>query len=168
MCTYFCDYMNYHFNWLFLWFCSLWKKTNPNQNNCWVLLESVDFLHSSWHGILIWFVLKTVLIILRFFLMLSRAYTEPRHFLPLIPLHHWVGWESTRKWEGTQLGQLTPTYQRDNSILYGLMLSILTWRRKKESGGCLGWWHFVPSSNGYIRWSSTFLEMAEHLPDNGK
>ena len=48
-----------------------------------------------------------------FSLWLSSAYTESRPFLPLTPPHQRVGSGSTRSWERTQLGQLTPTDQRD-------------------------------------------------------
>jgi len=44
-----------------------------------------------------------------FLLLLSSAYTEPRPFLLLTLAHQQVGWGCTRNYEGTQLGQLTPT-----------------------------------------------------------
>ena len=62
-------------------------------------------------GLCVGFMLKSVLIMKR--AMLSSAYTEPRPLLLLIPPHQPVGWGCTRSWEGTQLGQLTPTDQRD-------------------------------------------------------
>jgi len=48
-----------------------------------------------------------------FELLLSSAYTESRLFLLLTSPHQRVGWGCTRNWEATQLGQLTPTDQRD-------------------------------------------------------
>ena len=48
-----------------------------------------------------------------FQLSLSSACTEPRPSLPRTPPHQRAGWGCTRSWEGTQLGQLTPTDQRD-------------------------------------------------------
>jgi len=46
-------------------------------------------------------------------LLWSRAYTESIPFLLLALPHQWAGWACTRGWEGTQMGQLTPTDQRD-------------------------------------------------------
>ena len=48
-----------------------------------------------------------------FSLLLSSAYTEARPFLLLTPPHQRLGWGYTRSWEATQLGQRTPTDQRD-------------------------------------------------------
>jgi len=49
-----------------------------------------------------------------FLLFLSSSYTVSRLFLLLTPPHQQVGWECRRSWEGTRLGQLTPSDQRDS------------------------------------------------------
>jgi len=48
-----------------------------------------------------------------FLSLLSSAYTESRPFLLLAPLHQRADQRCTGSWEGTQLGQLTPSDQRD-------------------------------------------------------
>ena len=70
-----------------------------------------------------------------FQLLLSSAYTASRPFLLLTPPHQGVGWGCTRSWEGTQLGQLTPTDQRDIPYhMYDVMLSNKSWGKKEERG----------------------------------
>ena len=57
------------------------------------------------------FVLKTVLIIQACFCYCSAVLTQSQGLFCFS--HQRVGWGCTRSWEGTQLGQLTPTDQRD-------------------------------------------------------
>lgn len=64
-------------------------------------LEFIFFIGVSME-LCFWFVTKTVLI--------KSAYTEPRSFLLLTS--QWGVWVCTRSWEGSQLGQLTPSDQR--------------------------------------------------------
>jgi len=82
-----------------------------------------------------------------FSFLLSSTYTDSRSFLLLIPPHQRVGWGCTRIWEGTQLGQLTPTDQRDIPY-HDVMLSIQSWGKKKKAGDT-GMTVFVFSSNNY-------------------
>ena len=66
-------------------------------------------------------------------LLLSSACTASRPFF-LTPPHQRVGWGCTRSWEGTQLGQLTPTDQKD--VPYHMMShsAIKTGGRTKKGG----------------------------------
>ena len=76
--------------------------------------DRVNFFHNSWYGALFWICAgNSVDNTGRFSLLLSSAHTESRPFLLLTPPHQRVGWGCTRSWEGTWLGQLTPTVQRD-------------------------------------------------------
>jgi len=77
------------------------------------------------------------------------------------------GWGCTTSWEGTWPGQLTPADQRD--IPYHMMLcSVIKTVGKKEEGAKFRVTVFVFPSNCYKQRSPAFLEMAEHLPVNGK
>ena len=69
-----------------------------------------------------------------FLLLLSSAYTESRSFLLLTPPHQQIGWGCTRSWEGTQLGQLTPTDPRD---IPDHMMSCLAYKAggRRRKGG---------------------------------
>ena len=130
-------------------------------------IELIFFIVPSM-GLCFGFVPKTVLIdnTGMFLLLLSSAYTESRLFLLLTPPHKWVGWGCTRSWEGTQLGQLTPTDQR--AIPYH-MTSCSAYKAGEEEGrGTFGVMVFVFPSHCYTWWSPAFLEMAEHLPAHGK
>ena len=74
--------------------------------------DTVNFLHSSWYGAVCWICAENSVDNPGMFsFLLSSAYTEPRPLLPLTPPAS--SWGCTRSWEGTQLGQLTPTDQRD-------------------------------------------------------
>ena len=101
-----------------------------------------------------------------FALLLSSAYTESRPFLLLTPPHQQEGWGCTRTWEGTQLGQLTPTDQRD---IPHHMASCSAYKAggRRRKGGTFGVMAFVFPIHRYTWWSPAFLEMAEHLPANG-
>jgi len=102
-----------------------------------------------------------------FLLLLSSAYTESRPFLLLAPPCKWVGWGCTKGWERTQQGQLTSAGQRD--IPYHVMaLSAHKAGGRRRKVKTFGATVFVFPSNHYVRWGHAFLEMAEHLPDNGK
>lgn len=71
------------------------------------------FLHSSLYGTVFWICDDNVLIMGMFSLLLSGAYTKPRHFLPLThPSSKWAG-ESKRSWEGTQPAHLIQNDQSD-------------------------------------------------------
>ena len=75
--------------------------------------DRVNFLHSSWYGAMFWICAENSVDNSGMFsLLLSSAYTASRPFLLLTPPHQRVGWGCTRSWEGTQLGQLTPTDKR--------------------------------------------------------
>ena len=102
-----------------------------------------------------------------FLLLLSSAYTESRPFLLLTPPHQRAGWGCTRSWEGTQLGQLTPTAQRD---IPDHMTSCSAYKAggRRGKAGTIGAMAFVFPSHRYAWWSPAFLEVAEHLPANGK
>ena len=74
----------------------------------------VNFLHSSYCGAMFWICAENSIDNTEMFLLLlSSAYIESRPFLLLTPPHQWAGWRCTRRWEGTQPGQLTPADQRD-------------------------------------------------------
>ena len=93
--------------------------------------DRVNFLHSSWYGATFWICAgNSVGNTAMFQLLLSSAYTESRPFLLLTPPHQRVGWGCT-SWEGTQLGQLTPTDQRD--IPYHMM-SCSAYKAGEEEG----------------------------------
>ena len=120
-------------------------------------------------GLRFGFVLKTVLVdnTGMFLLLLSSAYTQSRSCLLLTPPHQWVGWGCTRSWEGTQPGQLTPTDQRD--IPYHMTsCSAYKARGRRRKWGMFGVMVFVFTGNHYTWWSPAFLEVAEHLPADGK
>lgn len=73
-------------------------------------LASVNFLHSSLYGAMFLICVeksvdKTILL----WVLLSSAYTESRPFLFLLQPCQRGGWGFTRRWEGKQLGHLTPT-----------------------------------------------------------
>ena len=102
-----------------------------------------------------------------FLLLLSSAYTQSRPFLLLTPLHQQGGWRCTRSREGTQPGQLTPSDQRDIPY-YMASCSAYKAGGRRRTGRLFGLMEFVFSSNYYAWWSPAFLEMAEHLPADGK
>ena len=81
-----------------------------------------------------------------FSLLLSSAYTESRRLLLLTPPHQRVGWEGTRSWERTQLGQLTATDQRD---IPHHMTSCLAYKARGRKVGTFGVMAFVFPSNHY-------------------
>jgi len=102
-----------------------------------------------------------------FSLLLSCAYTASRPFLLLTPPHQQVSSGCTRSWEGTQLGQLTPT--DENNIPYHTMsCSACKAGERGRKWGTFGVMAFLFSSSHYAWWSPAFLEMAEPLPANGK
>ena len=68
------------------------------------------------------------------------------HFLFVTLSHQQVSWGCTRNWEGTHLGQLTPTEQRD--FTYRIMsCSALKAGGKKEEGGTFRVMAFVVPIN---------------------
>jgi len=83
-----------------------------------------------------------------FWLLLSSAYIEPRPFLLLTPPHQ-GDWGCTRSWEGTQLGQLTPTDQRD--VLYRMTsCSAMKAVERRRRGEMFRVMVFVFPSNHYM------------------
>ena len=67
-------------------------------------------------------------------------YTASQPFLLLTPSHQWVGWGCTRIWEGTRLGQLTPTDQRDLPCdTVSCSAYKAGGRRRKGGRTCLKW-----------------------------
>ena len=81
-------------------------------------------------------------------LLLSSTYTESRPFLLLTPPCQSVGWGFTRSWEGTQLGQVTPTDQRDISS-GRTSCSVCTAEGRRRNGGMFRVVVFVFPRNGY-------------------
>ena len=75
-------------------------------------IELIFFIVAS-VGLRFGFVLETALVIQACFHYCRAVLRESGPFLLLTPPHQQVGWGCTRSWEGTQLGQLTPTAQRD-------------------------------------------------------
>ena len=94
-----------------------------------------------------------------FSLLLSSAYTEPRPLLFLTPAHQPGGWGCTRSWEGAQMGQVTPTGQRDTPYHVASCSAYKAGRRTCK-GGAFRIMAFVFPSNCYVWWSSAFLAMA--------
>lgn len=64
-------------------------------------------------GLCFGFVMKTVLITQRCFLLLSSVSMDSRSFLLLTPPQQRGDWGCTRSWEETEPWQLTPTAHRD-------------------------------------------------------
>lgn len=91
----------------------------------------------------------------------DSAHTGSRTFL----LHQQVVWGYTRSWERTQLGQLTPTGQ--SNISYHMTMCSAYKAGEEGRGACLEWCYFVFPINHIIGWTAV-LEMAKHLPANGK
>jgi len=98
-------------------------------------------------------------------LQLRSAYTESRPFLLLTPPASRLGMH--RSWEGTQLGQLTPTDQKDIPYHMTSCSSCKAGRRRRKEG-TFGVMMFVFPSNCYAWWGPAFLGVAECLPANGK
>lgn len=63
-------------------------------------------------------------------------------FLPLTLPHQWAGWCYTGDWEGTELGQFTPTGPRDIPY-HGAAWSAIKGEGKRRKTGCLAWWHLL-------------------------
>lgn len=75
---------------------------------------SVNFLHSSWYGAVLFIRAEnTVDNSGVFSLLLSSTHTQSRSFLFFTLPQKEGGWGSARTWQGTQLGQLTLIDQRD-------------------------------------------------------
>ena len=129
--------------------------------------DRVNFLRSSWYGAMFWICAEdSVGNTGMFSLLLSSAYTEPRPFLLLPPPHQRGGWGGIRSWEGTQLGQLTPTDQRDIPDHKMSCSAYKAGGRRRKRG--------VVQSDGIClpkrllgMMEPCFPEMAEHLPDMG-
>ena len=117
----------------------------------WAGIELIFFTVAGM-GLCFGFVLKTVLITQGCFLYCS--YTEPRPFLLLPPPQQRAGWGGTRSWEGTQLGQLTPTDHRD---IPDHMVSCAACKAggRRRKGGCSEWWRL--SSQVAIRRDGALL-----------
>ena len=142
-----------------------WKRKKVVLVLAWI--ELIFFIVASMR-LCFGFVLETVLIIQGCFRYCWAVLTQSRPFLLLTPPHQRVGWGCTRSWEGTQLGRLTPTDQRD--IPYHMMScsAYKAGRRRRKGGDTFGVMAFVLPSNCQAWWSPAFLEMAEHLPADGK
>ena len=105
-----------------------------------------------------------------FSLLLSSAYTESRPFLLLTAPHQQGGWGCTKSWEDTQLGQLTPTDQRDTAYH---MMSCSAYKAGRRQGGRSEWWRLSSQvtimRDGALlswRWLNTCLLMgsSEWIP----
>ena len=72
-----------------------------------------------------------------------------------------------KKLGGRTAGTADPNRPKGYHIPYNIMLSNKSWG-KKEEGGMLGVMVFVFPSNHYEWGSPAVLEMAEHLPADGK
>lgn len=111
------------------------------------------------------FVTKGVLIIHQCFSYCWTVLKYHQDLLSLTLLQQQVDWGCTNSWEGTQRRQLIQTYQRDIPYHMPSRLAI------KNTGKKGGWFRvtvFVFPRNHYMWWSPAFLEMAKHLPANGK
>ena len=79
-----------------------------------LVLAAIIFFIVASMGLCFGFVLETVLITQGCFSCCWAVPTQSQGlFCFSTPPHQRVGWGCTRSWEGTQLGQLTPTDQRD-------------------------------------------------------
>lgn len=94
--------------------------------------------------------------------------TAARAFLHFFS-HRWVRGLGlhTRNWEGTQMGQQTPTNQKD------IPAHTATWSADRAGGRRSKWEMFrvvlfVLPTFCYMLWSPNSLEMTEHLPENEK
>ena len=101
-----------------------------------------------------------------FSLLLSSAFTESRPFLPLTtsPASR-LG--AHKKLGGDTAGTADPNWPKGYSIPYDVAQHIKL-GEEEGRGGCSEWWHFVFPGNRYVWRSPAFLEMAEHLPADGK
>ena len=70
-----------------------------------------------------------------FQLLLNSARTASRAPLFLTLTHQRVGWGWARSWDATQLGQLTPTDQRDIPDHKTSALSNRSWGKKEQGRG---------------------------------
>lgn len=111
-------------------------------NVCRSLPGWVSFLHSILYGIMFLIcagnsVNGTGVVLL----LLSRDYTAPKPFLSITPPHQQGGWGCTRRWEGTQWGQLISSDKRIFQIIQhpSRHINLREWKRK---GRCLKWWCF--------------------------
>jgi len=100
------------------------------------------------------FVLKTTLIAQGWFSYCWAVLAQSPGLLP------------TRSQEGAQPGQLTPTDPRD--IPYHVTSCSVYKAGGRRKGGMFRVMAFVCPSNCYAWWSPAFLEMAAHLPADGK
>jgi len=83
-----------------------------------------------------------------FLLLLSSAHRESRPFLLLTPPCQWIGWGYTRSWDGTQLGQLTQTGQRNIPYHMTSCSGVTSWSKEEQEGKITGM-SFVFPSNQY-------------------
>lgn len=113
------------------------------------------------------FLLEMVLIAQTCFCCCWAVFTEPRPFPLPTPPHQGGGWGSTRIWEGTQMGQLSPTDQKDIPDHKASCTVYKVGERRMEERK-FGVIVFVFPGHCYMWWGPAFLEMAEHLPAHGK
>ena len=118
--------------------CKPWIRMHICAGFVW---EKVNFIHSLKYGAKSWICAENSVDNTRMFsLLLSSAYTEWRHFLPLTLPHQQVDWEFLKSWEETQPEQLTPTDQKGTPF-HMMSCSAIKAGERGRKGRHLELWH---------------------------